>query len=309
MENGSLEQENAAPRDPHRELLSIVGRHARKTGPQDTAIPRLRVIRETGPTDIVHTIYKPALCIVLQGAKTVALAGERYRYDRSSYLVASVHIPVAGSVVQASPEEPYVSLQLQFGAEEILDLIQAPAAEADPEADAGRGIWVNPVKPDLLDALLRLVRLLDAPADIPVLAPLFIRETLYRVLQDERNERLKQFAVIGSHAAGIVKAIRLIGRDIARPLRVEELAHEANMSASALHKHFKRVTAMSPLQYQKAIRLQEARRLLIAEERNAADAAFEVGYESPSQFSREYARMFGLPPASDAKQHRGELHV
>ncbi len=173
--------------------------------------------------------------------------------------------------------------------------------------DSRRGLLVNKTNSLLLDAVLRLVRLLDTPQDIPVLSPLIIREILYRILQDEQGDLISQFAIIGSHAQGIAKAIRLISQDFSKPLRIEELAKEVNMSSSALHNQFKKVTAMSPLQYQKLIRLQEARRLLLSETSEAATVGFQVGYESPSQFSREYARMFGLPPISDVKRLRGVL--
>lgn len=170
--------------------------------------------------------------------------------------------------------------------------------------------FVTRVNSTLLDALLRLVSLLETPEEIPVLAPLFIREILYRALQDKHGYILKQFAVIGSHTQAISKAINvMINDDLAKLLRIDELAKVINMSPSSLHHHFKKVTAMSPLQYQKQIRLQEARRLLISETLEAADAGYKVGYESPSRFSREYARMFGLPPISDIKRLKDSMYV
>ncbi|WP_211326595.1 AraC family transcriptional regulator [Paenibacillus flagellatus] len=289
------------------ELAALIERHAPTDGSHETAVPALRFIRATDTYGTVHSVYTPSLCIIAQGAKTASLADERYRYDPASYLVTSVHLPIAGRVVRASPEEPYLGLHLGFGTDDILDL----AEEFDPASYGGteveRGIGIDTLTPELLDAVVRLVRLLDSPQDVPVLAPLVIRETLYRVMQGKLRRMMLTFAAAGSHSHRIAGAIRLIRRDFDKPLRIERLAKEVHMSASALHKHFKKATAMSPLQYQKAIRLQEARRLLLAESLEAADAAFRVGYESPTQFSREYARMFGLPPISDVQSVRGAL--
>lgn len=254
-----------------------------------------------------HTVNMPSLYVVAQGSKTATLAGENYVYDPTTYMVTSVHLPVIGKITQASPLLPYLSLQLSISPDVILDIIQMSSPQWNGKT--GRGILVSQSDSPLLDGLLRLVRLLDTPEDIEFLAPLITREILYRVLKGEQGALIRQFAIAGSYAYNISKVIHLINRDYSKPLVIEELANEANMSPSSLHKHFKKVTAISPLQYQKAIRLQTARRLLLSEGLEAAAAGFLVGYESPSQFSREYSRMFGRSPMNDVKHLRKILNV
>ncbi|HEY3425922.1 MAG TPA: AraC family transcriptional regulator [Negativicutes bacterium] len=290
------------------ELASLIDqRFTESDGAYSTAIPALSLMRATRVFELEHSIYEPSLCVVAQGAKIIMLSNERYQYDLSSYLVASVHLPVSGMVVEATPQKPHLCLKINFSAGEILDILKESDQTWIGRAESKRGLYVSRIDSSLLDAILRLVRLLDTPRDIPVLSPLFIREILYRVLQDEQGALVRQFAMIGSHAQSIAKVIRIINQDFSKPLRIDELAEEINMSASALHNQFKKVTAMSPIQYQKQIRLQKARQLLLSEAADAATAAFQVGYESPSQFSREYARMFGLPPLSDIKRLRSAL--
>lgn len=267
-----------------------------------TEIPSLHMMRATATSEPIHSMYAPSLCFIVQGAKSAALGQEIYHYNPTTYLVTSVHLPIKSEITEASPEVPFIGLHLEFTPDQILDILQHSDLTWPEESEPGSGIFVGKTTSQLLDALLRLVKLFDQPAEIPILAPLITREILFRVLQGEQGHLVKQFAVIGSQAHAIAKAIQLIHRDYSKPLRVEELAKEVNMAASSFHKHFKQVTALSPLQYQKRIRLQEARHLMISEKMGAADAAFQVGYESPSQFSREYARLYGLPPKSDLKQ-------
>lgn len=267
-----------------------------------TEIPSLHMMRATAKSEPIHSMYAPSLCFIVQGAKSAALGQEIYHYNPTTYLVTSVHLPIKSEITEASPEVPFIGLHLEFTPDQILDILQHSDLTWPEESEPGSGIFVGKTNSQLLDALLRLVKLFDQPAEIPILAPLITREILFRVLQGEHGHLVKQFAVIGSQAHAIAKAIQLIHRDYSKPLRVEELAKEVNMAASSFHKHFKQVTALSPLQYQKRIRLQEARHLMISEKMGAADAAFQVGYESPSQFSREYARLYGLPPKSDLKQ-------
>ncbi|PQP88839.1 AraC family transcriptional regulator [Paenibacillus sp. AR247] len=267
-----------------------------------TEIPSLHMMRATATSEPIHSMYAPSLCFIVQGAKSAALGQEIYHYNPTTYLVTSVHLPIKSEITEASPEVPFIGLHLEFTPDQILDILQHTDLAWPEESEPGSGIFVGNTNSQLLDALLRLVKLFDQPAEIPILAPLITREILFRVLQGEQGHLVKQFAVIGSQAHAVAKAIQLIHRDYSKPLRVEELAKEVNMAASSFHKHFKQVTALSPLQYQKRIRLQEARHLMISEKMGAADAAFQVGYESPSQFSREYARLYGLPPKSDLKQ-------
>ncbi|WP_426445421.1 AraC family transcriptional regulator [Paenibacillus sp. S-38] len=281
------------------ELTERIKRHATADGTHPTAIPELCLRRASTESEPLHTIHLPSLYLIAQGSKTAVLAGTSCRCDSSSYMVTSVHLPVIGRITGASPQIPYVSLQLTLHPDVLLDVVKHSPPPGSRET--GSGMLLNPSTPPLMEAIVRLVRLLDTPADIPMLSPLIIREIFYRVLQDEQGASLRQFAVIGSCAQGISQAIHRINRDYSMPLNISELAKEVSMSATSLHKHFKKVTAMSPLQYQKVIRLQAARRLLLTEGLDAAAAGFRVGYESPSQFSREYARFFGRPPMRDVK--------
>lgn len=290
-----------------REMLRIIEKFTPEDGTYDTEVPGLRLIRSSRLSEPVYSVYEPSLCVVAQGSKAVMLGQEVYRYDPSSYLTASVHLPITGQVVEASKETPYLSLQILFDMSQIVDVIQASGDVIRPGNETSRGLKVSRVSDTLLDAVLRLLKLVETPRDIPVLAPYAMREIIYRVLQNESSASLMQFAVVGSHAQRIAGVIEKLNRDFAQPLRVDELAAEARMSASSLYDYFKEVTGMSPIQFQKQIRLQEARRLLLSESIDAAEAAFQVGYESPSHFSREYARMFGMPPIRDVRRLRSSM--
>lgn len=297
--NESTRMEQARQR-----LAQAIRRHAPTSGTHQTAIPDLALLHAVRTSEPLESVYKPSICIVAQGAKTAAVADGTYTYDPMTYLVTSVELPIFGKIVEASPEVPYLSLKLCFDADVILDIageIQRPELIS---SEASRGITVSRMSPALLEAACRLVELLDAPEDVPVLAPLVIREIVYRLLQGEQGPLLRSFATVGSQSHLIAQSVRMINRQYQRPLRVEELAGAVNMSVSAFHKHFKRVTAMSPLQYQKTVRLQEARRFMLTEAAPASEAAFRVGYESPSQFSREYARLYGRPPMQDMQELR-----
>lgn len=289
------------------QLALLIRRHAPASGTHRTTVPSLSLMHATHLSEPLESVYKPSICVVAQGAKMATLVDETYRYNPSTYLVTSVELPIMGRIVEASPEIPYLSLKLSFDADVILEIVEKTNLPASVSAKVGRGITVNQTSSALLEAIVRLMKLLDVPEDIPVLAPLIIREVLYRMLQGEQGALLYQFAISGSHAYNIAQAIRLINRQYDRPLAVEQLANSVSMSVSAFHKHFKRVTAMSPLQYQKTVRLQEARRLMVTETVQASDAAFRVGYESPSQFSREYSRMYGRPPMLDVQELRGSI--
>ncbi|MFE5320656.1 AraC family transcriptional regulator N-terminal domain-containing protein [Paenibacillus sp. NPDC056579] len=289
------------------QLAILIERFAPSDGTHPTSVPSLFLMRATQLSEPLESVYKPSICVVAQGAKTATLADEIYRYDPSTYLVTSVELPIVGRIIEAAPDIPYLSLKLSFDTDVILDIVKEMKRPDSVQAEAARGITVNRTTPALLEAIVRLMQLLNTPDDIPVLAPLIIREILYRVLQSDQGSLIHPFAVNGSHAHSIAQAIQLINRQYDRPLVIEQLAKSVNMSTSAFHKHFKRVTAMSPLQYQKTVRLQEARRLMLTETVQASDAAFRVGYESPSQFSREYARMYGRPPRLDVQEIRGSM--
>ncbi|URJ48227.1 AraC family transcriptional regulator [Paenibacillus polymyxa] len=288
------------------ELARLIERFSNQDGVLTTAIPSLHFVRSSNTTVPIHQVHEPALCIVEQGRKFVMLAEESCHYGTFDYLVVSVDLPISGQVIQASAEAPYLCLRLNFDPHQVLDLIKESALPTSPMPDSRRGLYVSQTNSLLLDAVVRLVHLLENPQDVPVLAPLVIREILYRILQGNQGESLKQLVMTGSHSNRIAEVIKRIKQDYGKPLRIEELSKLANMSPSSLHRHFKEVTAMSPMQYQKQLRLQESRRLLLSESADAADVGFQVGYESPSQFSREYARLFGLPPISDIKRLRSD---
>jgi AraC-like DNA-binding protein len=286
------------------ELAKLIDRHTGRDGTHATAIPSLFFSRYSNVTEPNYGVYNPSLCIVVQGLKEVLLAEERFRYGPADYLVASVNLPITGQVTEASSEIPYLALKLEFTPSQILDVLRDSQIGVDKKENAKRGMYVSRIEPSLLDAVTRLARLLDNPKDISVLGPLFTKEIIYRVLQGEHGGTLKQMAIEGSSTNQISDVIEHIMKNYDRSFKIEELAEIANMSVPTLHRHFKEVTAMSPIQFQKQLRLQEARRLLLSESTDAADVAFRVGYESPSQFSREYSRMFGLPPKEDIKRLR-----
>ncbi|WP_223588041.1 AraC family transcriptional regulator [Neobacillus bataviensis] len=288
------------------ELAKLIERHSGMDGVHATDIPSLFFIRESNVTEPVYRVYKPSLCIIVQGVKEVSLAQERFRYSPADYLVASVDLPVTGQVIEASSNVPYLAIKLEFTPSQILEVLSDSEIRVGPKESAKRGMFVSRVEPSLLDAVIRLALLLENSKDIPVLAPLFKKEILYRVLQGQHGSVLGQIAIEGSSTFQISDVIQHILDNYERAFRIEELAEIANMSVSSLHRHFKEVTAMSPIQFQKQLRLQEARRLLLSESTDAADVAFRVGYESPSQFSREYSRMFGFPPREDIKRLRGK---
>ncbi|EHB50102.1 AraC family transcriptional regulator [Paenibacillus lactis] len=284
------------------ELAKIIERYAKNDGVHATAIPSLVFIRNSNTSVPRHGVYKPSFCIVVQGAKEVWLGQERYEYNPADYLIASVNLPVTAQVTKASPDAPYLGFKLEFTTNQILEILRDSEIRVGTKENSKRGMFVSRMETPLMDAVMRLARLLDYPNDIPVLAPLFTKEILYRVLQGQHGTRLEQIAIEGSAAHQINEVIEYITNNFDKSFRVEELAEKVNMSVSSLHRHFKEVTAMSPIQYQKELRLQEARRLLLTESADATDVAFRVGYESPSQFSREYSRMFGFPPRQDIKR-------
>lgn len=288
-------------------LADLIARHCPQEGVHGTALPRVGLIRIAQPTEEIHTLHQPALCIIAQGAKRVMLGDLVLTYNAAKYLTVTVELPVIGQVIQATPEAPYLCFRLDFDPGMIADLLlegRLPASTPGEAPTAGPGLVLADVDPDLLDAAVRLLRLLDRPDHIPALAPLVEKEILCRLLLGEAGARLRQIALPESRLGQINRAIAWIRRHYDQPIRIEAVAEAARMSPSTLHEHFKAVTAMSPLQYQKQLRLQEARRLILASSLDAAAAGFRVGYESPSQFSREYRRLFGAPPVRDAVRLR-----
>lgn len=283
------------------ELCALVRRYG-EPGIVRHPMPRVSISLGACTTKPLPTLYEPMLCFVLQGAKQVVIGDRTITYRGPSYLLASVDLPATGQIIAATPEEPYVALALVLDPATVAAvLLDLPVLPDGPTAD---GFSIHPLSAALVDPLVRLCRLFDSPADAAVLAPMCEREILYRLLQGPAGPVLRQVARTDSRLSQVRRAVAWIRQNYAEPLRIEALAEHVGMSASAFHRHFKAVTAFSPLQFQKKIRLQEARRLLIAGSAEAARVAYAVGYESASQFSREYARHWGLPPARDAARLR-----
>ncbi len=284
-------------------LRDSIARHC-GCGRSATAIPRLTLLRSNTPTVPIGTVYQPVLCIIAQGRKRVMLGNRVFEYDAAKYLIVSVDLPISGEICEATLEEPYLALSLTLDQATLASLL-LDMTEGEREADLSAGLVVKALTPDLLDPVARLLGLLDQPRDIPVLAPLVEREILYRLLCSDQGALLRQIALADSRLSRIGHAIAWIKGNFAETFHIETVADIAGMSPSSFHRHFKAVTMMSPLQYQKLIRLQEARRLLLSHRQDAASIGFTVGYDSPSQFSREYSRLFGAPPTRDAARLRG----
>ncbi|WP_213775833.1 AraC family transcriptional regulator [Bradyrhizobium sp. dw_78] len=243
-----------------------------------------------------HMIYKPALCVVAQGAKQITLGDAVFDYAEGQALVVGVELPAFGSVTRA----PYLGMTLEFDTAVLREVLEKLDPMPRPAGEVGLGLFVETLNEPLADALLRLVRMLDAPQAVAVLYPSLMREICYWLLTGPNGGEICKLALATGHAQRIAAAIHLLRDNFARAIRIEELAEAACMSPSSFHQHFKALTAMTPLQYQKQLRLLEARRLMAADAANVTHAAFQVGYESASQFSREYSRMFGIPPKRDA---------
>lgn len=290
--------------DQQAELAELVARQTPDEGVHASALRGLTVIRANSPSMPTPSVYEPSLCIVVQGHKRCLLGDDIYYYDPLNYLVVSVTLPAVGHVIEATPERPYLCLRLELDARMIGELLlQVGRSVVPPSTD--RGLYVARTSPQLLDAVLRLTRLLEQPRDAAILAPLVMREIHYRVLTGEMGHRLRELCVVDSQVHRVARAIDLLRKRFNESLRIEDLAAAAHMSESSLHHRFKAVTAMSPMQFQKHLRLHEARRLMLTEGLEAAAAAHRVGYESPSQFSREYRRLFGAPPRREIETVRG----
>ena len=303
-DSGERADEVAVGEALRRELVKLLDRRTKSEGRNETVIPQLKFYRFSQPIESANILMEPAVYVVVQGRKRVTVGGETYIYDRSQYLAVSVDLPAVGAVFDASPEEPYLCMTLTVDPRDLAALIVETGAHAPRDDHDGRALYVSALRAPLLDGFLRLVRLLDSPQDIPVLAPLVLRELHYRFLQSEQFGRLAQMAIGDGRLRRVSGAIAWIKEHFAEPLQIDALAKQVNMSPSALHHYFKAVAAMSPVQYQKNLRLQEARRLLLSEATSAEAVAYEVGYASPSQFNREYVRLFGEPPRRDAERLR-----
>jgi len=283
-------------------LRDIIADHAHEADTQ-TAIPGLHFFRSTTPTMPINCIYEPRLCIIVQGRKEIMLGTHVFTYDAEKYLIATVDLPVLGGVTQASPEKPYLSLSLALDPSKIASLLLEMPKPGNFLSNSP-GLAVSTLTTDLLHPVSRLADLLNTPQDIPVMGPLIEREILYRLLNGAQGGILRQIATADSYIAQVSQAIAWIRKHYAENFDIDTLSRVAGMSAPSFHRHFRAVTMMSPIQYRTRIRLQEARKLMVADGKDAGEAGYTVGYESPSQFSREYRRMFGTPPARDTARMR-----
>ncbi|AGY57674.1 AraC family transcriptional regulator [Gloeobacter kilaueensis] len=286
------------------ELATLVLRHTVGNGFHPTAIDQLGFGRSDTRSSGTYRMGEPRLSLVVQGKKELMLGEETYPYQAGQYQVLSVTLPISGCVVEATPDQPCLVLTLSLDLVQLCDLVAQMGFNSAKQENSMRGLWVSNADAMLIESILRLAKLLETPQDMPILAPMLLREVYYRLLSGEQSEAVRQIVTSGSSMQRIASAIQLIKAEFTRSMRVEDLANQVNMSPSSFHQHFKEVTSMSPLQYQKQLRLLTARQMLLFENVDATQAAYRVGYESPSQFSREYARMFGAPPIRDIERLR-----
>lgn len=298
------QRRDSLPPDTGRQqaLAALIDRHCPEDGNLTTNVPGLLLFRGSCVSSPTCTIALSAFGMMAQGAKRLTLGEEVFDYDAAHYIVSSVELPMAAQITRASASEPYLGLALVLDPLKIAEICSQLPPQVRPESGIARALAVTTLEAPIQDAAFRLASLLDTPDDIPMLAPLIERELLYRLLTGPLGPRLRDTTISGSHSNQVARTIGWLKQNLAQAIRIDDLAEIANMSKSSLHHHFKALTAMTPLQYQKQLRLQEARRLMLTERHDAASAAHRVGYESPSQFSREYRRMFGAPPARDVTQ-------
>ena len=290
------------------ELVERIARARREDGTTQP-LPGLYLSRSSVPLKPLHSVLKPSVCVIAQGSKEVLLGDSRFRYDPSHYLLATVEVPRVSQVLEASKEQPYLALHLELAptlVSEVMVEAGYSTHTSPPDRADVRAITVSPLDGHLLDAFVRLARLLDAPTDAQVLLPLIAREIIYRLLRGEQGGRLRHLALEGGYTSLISQAVAELRKEFDRPLRIESIARDLGMSVSGFHHHFKVVTGLSPLQFQKQLRLQEARRLMLSEDLDAARAAYRVGYRDASHFNREYKSLFGVPPMRDVQRLREE---
>lgn len=271
----------------------------------ETPVPALSVSRVTHPVMPNHMIYRPTICVVVQGAKEIMVGDRVFEYGEMQSLIVTFEVPAVGQITKASKQEPYIGLNIDFDVTILREVMEAMEQPPRPVGDGAAGVFVQDFDGVLADCVLRLVRLTETPRAIPVLYPAIMREICYWLLTGPNAGEISKLALPGSHARRMTDAIHLLRENFAEPVRIEQLASVARMSPSSFHQHFKQMTAMTPLQYQKNLRLLEARRLMVSDGASVATAAYQVGYESASQFSREYSRMFGTPPKRDAMDRKG----
>jgi AraC-like DNA-binding protein len=296
-------QDDEALADAMGSLVEKVDRWTLAKGNEPTsAYPALSIYRYQAPTELTSYMQEPSICLIAQGHKRVLLGEDEYFYDQDHYLITSIDLPLVAQILEASREKPYLGLTLKLEKKHIAQMMVDNELSVSRTQDASRGLAVSKITLPMVQSFLRLLDLLNQPEDIPVLAPLIQKEILYRLLTGEQGQRLRQISMVGSHSHQIARAIDWLKEHYDKTFKVDDLASYSGMSTSSLHYHFRALTAMSPLQFQKRLRLNEARQLMLMEQKDATTAAFQVGYESPSQFSREYSRLFGAPPSRDIKR-------
>jgi AraC-like DNA-binding protein len=269
--------------------------------------PGILIYQSSKPTESEISVLKPAFCFIAQGSKDVLLNDELFHYDSGNYLISTLDLPIKSNVVEASTEKPYLTLRIDLDLALVASVMMESNIEAKKSGSTLKAMSISPVDPDLLDTVVRLVKLFDTPDEMKLFAPSIIREIIYRLLKGRQGQRLSQLVTSEGDTLRISRAVKKLRENIDQPLKIEDMAREFAMSVSGFHNHFKAVTAMSPLQFQKQIRLQEARRLMLVENLNIASASFRVGYEDPSYFSREYKKLFGIPPHRDIARLRNNL--
>ncbi len=285
------------------ELVDRIGLIMLRDGQADP-MPGLIFNRASAPSEPIHGAMAPSFCVIAQGSKTITFGANRLRYDPAHYLITTVGMPGIGQIVEASAAKPYLAVRLTLDPSTITS-VMVESGSVHIRGDVGlKAADVSKLDADLLDAMVRIVRLLETPERYRVLAPLVVREIVYLLLTGGQASRMRHLATFGGHAHRMARAVKRVSDSFDKPIRIEDLAAEVGMSVSAFHAHFKAVTAMSPLQFQKHLRLQEARRLMLNENLDAGEAGYRVGYEDRSQFSREYKRFFGEPPRRDLERLR-----
>jgi AraC-like DNA-binding protein len=270
--------------------------------------PGITVFRSSYPTDCVPSVFKPALCVIAQGAKNVVLSGTTFRYDSGNYLISTLDLPITSSIVQASVSEPYLSLRLDLEAAAVAEVALEAGVKVNKVVSSEKAMNVSPLDADLLEAVLKLIRLVESQAGKHFLIQLTIKEIIFRLFNGNQSERLKHMIAAEGDAKRISKAVKILRENYQQPIRIEKIARELGMSVSGFHHHFKSVTSMSPLQFLKQIRLQEARRLMLSENVDVASAGFRVGYLDAAYFSRDYKKLFGEPPLRDVMKLRSSLN-
>lgn len=303
MDYKQVERETKLLQANQDELVERITRAIREDGTVQP-LGGLHLSRISSPTEPVHGVSNPSVCVIAQGSKEVLLGDSRYQYDPSHYLLATIELPTIRRVLEASKARPYLSLRLELTPTLIGSIMVEGGYSLTPASADVKAITVSPLNVNLLDAFVRLVRLLDSPADAQILMPLITREIIYRLLRGEQGARLRHLAILGGYTPSIARAVERLRQDFDQPLHVEQIARELGMSISGFHHHFKAVTSMSPLQFQKRLRLQEARRLMLGEDLDAASVAYRVGYHDASHFNREYKSLFGAPPMRDVQRLR-----